>query len=220
MENSSTIPLSIWIMNLSNRQASLSLSLLALSLFASCFHPSNASDKMSSYVSYGDWLNDTGYSNTALSFYQYRKIIESRYSTQNISSLSVGSATYSGDVDGTLATEDETYNYTGILSLNANFDSDTIKGTVDQVHNSEGSLDWEISLEETEINSRSAIFHGDLVLELEDNEYNGTWEGWFRNFSSNQTEAPNGVIGKVALVEEDIKLSGVFEGSKDQASTD
>ena len=215
-------PLSIRFMNLSKRQASFSLSLLAFSLFASCFHPSNASDSVSSYASYGNWASAAAEDDDF-----QRRVNELRKQLKhdnNINNLSVKSATYYGEIFSggyKIEGEDEYHALEGVVKLNVDFSNHTIKGTIDEMerHDKELNefmsykrpLNWKINIEESKISN--GFFNGNLVLETENEKYNGNWQAWFSDFSGKTTVAPATVMGRLGITEGDMNLDAQFQTS-------
>ena len=139
------------------------------------FTPSNANARVrdaadTSYASYGWWLHksENGNTFTASAFHDFK----GTPGTVDITDLVGGTATYMGGAAGKYALQSGTGgtndagHFTARATLEANFEDDTITGTIDQFTGADGeSRDWSVELKE------AAITPGDgTIARTDDND--------------------------------------------------
>ena len=130
----------------------------------------------------------------------------------DLSTLSTGTATYTGDAVGMVDIRrgtGQSGHFDADITLTANFATDKIKGTIDNFSGLVGASGWSIELKETDFNVNGVITDAQTIWTIDGvaGSSNGSWEGQMLGTSGSH---PQDIVGGFYAEHTDGYISGAF----------
>ena len=194
------------------------------------FVPTDPTDEVDAYVSYGYWIRQDGDDWTIGSFHDYRGVESAKILDDAVAdpvtvgilptgdNAIAGSATYEGGAAGMYAMEGSEHGrFMADVELTARFGTDNdISGTIDNFMVGSDEKDWTVSLSGTDFNTNGMIEEGATTWTMNDvaSDDAGEWMGEFRDFTNDAaatgSEAPATVTGVFSAYAPNAKMVGAF----------